>query len=73
MAVDGTDLTVQRGSVVALLGPNGAGRTTTLDVVLGLSDPTQGEVIVLGRSPRGALGDGLVSAVLQTGGPWRPR
>ncbi|MCW2670886.1 MAG: transport system ATP-binding protein [Frankiales bacterium] len=34
-AVDGIDLTIARGEVVAFLGPNGAGKTTTIDIVLG--------------------------------------
>ena len=40
-AVDGIDLTIRPGEVVALLGPNGAGKTTTIDMILGLSRPHQ--------------------------------
>ena len=36
-AVDGIDLVVQPGEIVAFLGPNGAGKTTTVDMLLGLS------------------------------------
>ncbi|WP_229662634.1 ABC transporter ATP-binding protein [Nocardioides phosphati] len=68
VAVDGIDLTVQRGEVVAFLGPNGAGKTSTIDMVLGLSRPTAGTVEVLGLEPRAAIARGLVSAVMQTGG-----
>ncbi len=67
-AVDGLDLEIGRGEVVALLGPNGAGKTTTLDVVLGLTTATSGRAEVLGLPPREAVLDGRVSAVLQTGG-----
>lgn len=67
-AVRGIDLTVDDGEVVAFLGPNGAGKTTTLDMVLGLSAPTTGTVTVFGTPPRNAIRDGLVAAVLQTGG-----
>ncbi|WP_106847823.1 ABC transporter ATP-binding protein [Blastococcus sp. Marseille-P5729] len=67
-AVRGVDLTISSGEIVALLGPNGAGKTTTLDVVLGLSDPSDGRVDVLGMTPRRAVDSGRVSAVLQTGG-----
>jgi len=67
-AVDGVDLRVDQGEVVAFLGPNGAGKSTTIDMLLGLSRPTTGEVQVLGMSPRQAVARGLVSAVLQTGG-----
>ncbi|GGN71355.1 ABC transporter ATP-binding protein [Actinoplanes lobatus] len=67
-AVDGIDLRIRPGEVVALLGPNGAGKTTTVDMLLGLSQPTEGTVRVYGRSPREAVELGLVSAVMQTGG-----
>jgi ABC-2 type transport system ATP-binding protein len=52
VAVAGVDFTVQRGQVVGLLGPNGAGKTTTLRVLLGLSRPTQGELLVFGHRLR---------------------
>jgi len=47
-AVDGLDLTVQRGELYALLGPNGAGKTTTLRLVTGLLTPDAGTIEVLG-------------------------
>lgn len=67
-AVDGVNLRIRPGEVVALLGPNGAGKTTTVDMLLGLSRPTAGTVEVYGRPPHDAVALGLVSAVMQTGG-----
>lgn len=67
-AVDGVDLTIRPGEVVALLGPNGAGKTTTIDMILGLSRPTRGDARVFGMSPRQAVDRGLVAAVMQTAG-----
>lgn len=67
-AVDGVDLAISPGEVVAFLGPNGAGKTTTLDMVLGLTAPSTGTVTVFGANPRQAVRAGRVSAVLQTGG-----
>ena len=67
-AVNGIDLTIRPGEVVALLGPNGAGKTTTIDMILGLSRPTGGEVRTFGMPPRRAVDRGLVSAVMQSGG-----
>ena len=66
-AVDGLDLTIAQGEIVALLGPNGAGKTTALDMVLGFTDPTSGTCRVLGLPPRQAVNRGRVSAVLQSG------
>lgn len=67
-AVDGLDLTIHPGDIVALLSPNGAGKTSTIDMVLGLSRPDTGTVSVFGLDPHQAIARGLVSAVLQTGG-----
>lgn len=67
-AVDGLDLRVGRGEVVAFLGPNGAGKTTTIDMILGLVEPDAGSVELFGLPPRQAVRSGRVAAVLQTGG-----
>lgn len=47
-AVDGLNLTVEKGEIFGFLGPNGAGKTTTLRVIAGLSLPTSGSVTVAG-------------------------
>jgi ABC-2 type transport system ATP-binding protein len=49
IAVDGLDLRVQEGRVTGLLGPNGSGKTTTINVLLGLTKPTSGRATVFGR------------------------
>ncbi|MDR2256419.1 MAG: ABC transporter ATP-binding protein [Arthrobacter sp.] len=67
-AVNGVDLTIRRGEIVAFLGPNGAGKTTTIDMALGLTTPTSGTATVFGDNPRKAAASGRLSAVLQTGG-----
>ncbi|WP_460521987.1 ABC transporter ATP-binding protein [Flindersiella endophytica] len=50
-AVDGIDLTVERGEVFAVLGPNGAGKTTTVEILEGYRRRDAGEVSVLGQDP----------------------
>ncbi|MGW4247418.1 ABC transporter ATP-binding protein [Nocardia sp. NPDC004722] len=67
-AVDGLELVVRPGEIVAFLGPNGAGKTTTIDLLLGLTSPDSGEVRVFGGTPSDAIAAGRVSAVLQSGG-----
>jgi ABC-2 type transport system ATP-binding protein len=49
--LDGVDLDVRRGEVVALLGPNGAGKTTTIEILEGFRRRSAGEVTVLGADP----------------------
>lgn len=66
-AVDGVDLLVAPGEVVALLGPNGAGKSTTVDMLLGLTRPDEGEAHIFGRSPWDAVAAGAVGAMLQDG------
>jgi len=48
-AVDGVDLTLAQGELVAIVGPNGSGKTTLLRLLLGVLAPERGEVAVLGR------------------------
>jgi ABC-2 type transport system ATP-binding protein len=50
-AVRGVDFSVRRGELFALLGTNGAGKTSTLEVLEGLAQPTSGTVRVLGQDP----------------------
>jgi ABC-2 type transport system ATP-binding protein len=50
-AVDGIDLAVARGQILALLGPNGAGKTTTIEICEGYRRPDSGAVRVLGLDP----------------------
>ncbi|NMR18856.1 ABC transporter ATP-binding protein [Cellulomonas fimi] len=67
-AVDGLDLTVERGEVVAILGPNGAGKTTTVEILEGFRDRDAGEVSVLGVDPAtaGRSWRARIGVVLQT-------
>ncbi len=76
--VDGIDLDVPAGELVALLGPNGAGKTTTVETVEGYRRPDEGEVRVLGLDParHGSELRGRVGLMLQGGGVYpqaRPR
>jgi ABC-2 type transport system ATP-binding protein len=50
-AVDGLSLDVQQGEIFGFLGPNGAGKTTTILMLLGLTEPSRGEVRVCGFNP----------------------
>ncbi len=47
-AVDRINFSVDAGQIVGLLGPNGSGKTTTIRMLLGLLEPSQGKAVVLG-------------------------
>ena len=49
VALDGLDLTIGAGELVALLGPSGCGKTTTLRLLAGLEDADTGRITVAGR------------------------
>ena len=52
-AVRGIDLTISAGQFVAILGPNGAGKTTLVEMIEGIQQPDQGEILILGKSWKG--------------------
>jgi ABC-2 type transport system ATP-binding protein len=51
-AVDHISFSVKSGEIVGLLGPNGAGKTTTINMVLGILQPTEGSITILGKDMR---------------------
>jgi ABC-2 type transport system ATP-binding protein len=51
VAVDGIDLDVRTGTIVAVVGPNGAGKTTAVECIEGLRRPDAGSLRVLGLDP----------------------
>ncbi|WP_020496890.1 ABC transporter ATP-binding protein [Sciscionella marina] len=49
LAVDDLSFTVRPGHVTGFLGPNGAGKSTTMRMILGLDNPTRGQVLIDGK------------------------
>jgi len=63
------DLTVAAGSTLGVIGPNGGGKTTLLKLLLGLHQPSRGQIRIAGLSPSQAIGRGSVVGYL----PQNPR
>lgn len=59
--VDGIDLAIHQGEVLAIIGPNGAGKSTTLDLLLGLRRPDAGSIRYWSSQPQRYIGVQLQS------------
>ena len=64
-ALDGADLRLQRGELLALLGPNGAGKTTAIGLLLGLIRADAGTVELFGQDPQRIEGRRRIGVMLQ--------
>ena len=59
-ALDGVDVTIRKGEIVAILGPSGCGKTTLVNVLSCLDAPTAGTLTVAGKAVAGLSEDELV-------------
>ena len=55
VAVNGLDIQIERGSCTAILGPNGAGKSTTIQMLIGLLQPTSGQICYAEKSRLGVV------------------
>jgi putative ABC transport system ATP-binding protein len=59
-ALDGVDLSIRTGEIVSILGPSGSGKTTLINILSCLDAPTEGTLVVAGKSVAGLSEDELV-------------
>ena len=50
LALDAVSFTLDRGEIVGYLGPNGSGKSTTVNIVVGLLEPSSGSIALDGRT-----------------------
>ena len=67
-ALDGLDLQVHAGELLALLGPNGAGKTTAIGLLLGLARADRGDVALFGLPPHQLAARRRIGVMLQSAG-----
>jgi ABC-2 type transport system ATP-binding protein len=75
-ALDGFDLAVHRGELLAVLGPNGAGKSTAISILLGLQDADDGAAELFGHAPQELDGRRRIGVMMQEvalPGVMRPR
>ncbi|MFW6075558.1 MAG: ABC transporter ATP-binding protein [Chloroflexota bacterium] len=67
-AIEHLDIAIAPGEVFGFLGPNGSGKTTTVKLVLGLLDPTEGSIELFGEDAQGNRHELLrrVSAIVES-------
>src|SRR3954467_14426863 len=64
-ALDGLDLAVNRGELLALLGPNGAGKSTAISILLGLQRPDAGSATLFGEDPQSLAARRRIGIMMQ--------
>lgn len=65
-AIDGLDLMLHRGELLALLGPNGAGKSTAISLLLGLVRADAGQVELFGQDPQQIVARRRIGVMLQS-------
>jgi len=68
VAVDDLSLAIHAGELVAMLGPNGAGKTTSINLMLGLRNPTSGKARLFGMDPKDLRARSRIGVMLQESG-----
>src|SRR3546814_20110964 len=68
VALDGVDLAIAPGQVLALLGANGAGKSTAIALLLGLVRPDAGQALLSGQSPQQLAARRNLGVMLQSAG-----
>ncbi|HET6587718.1 MAG TPA: ABC transporter ATP-binding protein [Oleiagrimonas sp.] len=66
LALNGVDLEVRRGELLAMLGPNGAGKSTSVSLMLGLIRPDAGRVELFGHDPQDIEARRRIGVMLQS-------
>jgi len=64
-ALDGVDLAIHAGEVLALLGPNGAGKTSAISLLCGLRAPSAGRALLFDQDPRAPAARRRLGVMLQ--------
>ncbi|GAB2448564.1 NitT/TauT family transport system ATP-binding protein [Conyzicola lurida] len=72
VALNGVDVTIERGQFVSIIGPSGCGKSTLLRLIAGLEEPDAGDVSVFGVTPERACAAKMIGLVPQTPAllPW---
>ncbi len=63
--LDKISLSINKGEIVAIVGPNGGGKTTLLKTCLGFIKPKNGNISILGKSPKDAVKTGKIGYLPQ--------